>query len=115
MKAAIQEILQHPPYSPDFAPSDYHLFCSLSNNPRGVFFNKDAELQNWLDDFFTAKPADLFKQTVLSNGGECLIICVKNKLYGSVKRTARTYAPTQYVSGTRHNTSKVFQLFCIKQ
>jgi hypothetical protein len=27
---------------------------------------------------------------------DCLIICVKNKLFGSVKKTARTYAPTQY-------------------
>jgi hypothetical protein len=35
--------------------SDYHLFRSLFNNLRGVSFNKDAELQNWLDDFFTAK------------------------------------------------------------
>jgi transposase len=37
-KAAIQEldweILPHPPYSPDLAPSDYHLFRSLSNNLR---------------------------------------------------------------------------------
>jgi histone-lysine N-methyltransferase SETMAR len=23
------ELLPHPPYSPDLAPSDYHLFCSL--------------------------------------------------------------------------------------
>jgi histone-lysine N-methyltransferase SETMAR len=33
-KADIQEfdweILSHPPYSPDLAPSDYHLFRSLS-------------------------------------------------------------------------------------
>jgi hypothetical protein len=34
MKAAIQEldweILPHPPYSPDLAPADYHLFPPLS-------------------------------------------------------------------------------------
>jgi hypothetical protein len=29
---------------------------------RGVSFNNDAELQNWLDELFTAKPADLFKR-----------------------------------------------------
>jgi hypothetical protein len=85
-KAAIQElnweILPHPPYSPDLAPSDYHLFRSLSNNRRGVSFN-DAELQNWLDEFFTAKSADFFKrgienlperwEAVVNNGGEYII------------------------------------------
>jgi hypothetical protein len=57
------EIIPHPPYYPDLAPSDYHLFRSLSNNLRGVSFNNDAELQNWLD-FFTAKPADFFKRGI---------------------------------------------------
>jgi hypothetical protein len=86
-KAAIQEldweILPHPPHSPDLAPPDYHLFRSLSNNLLGVSFNNDAELQNWLNDFFTAKPADFFKRgienlpecwdAVVSNGGEYII------------------------------------------
>jgi histone-lysine N-methyltransferase SETMAR len=86
-KASIQkfdwEILSHPPYSPDLAPSDYHLFRSLSNNLRGVSFNNDAELHDRLDDFFTAKPADFFKrcienlpkrwEAVVNNGGEYII------------------------------------------
>jgi hypothetical protein len=84
MKTAIQEldweIILHPPQSPDLAPSDYYLFRSLSNNLRRVSFNNDAELQNWLDEFFTAKPADFFKgeienlyerwEAVVNNGGE---------------------------------------------
>jgi transposase len=61
-KVAIQEqdweILPNPPYSPDLAPSDYHLFRSLSNNLRRVSFSNEDELQNWLKDFFMAKPAD---------------------------------------------------------
>jgi hypothetical protein len=65
-KAAIQdldwEILPHLPYCPDLAPLDYH-FRSLSNNLHGVSFN-DAELQNWLDDFFTAKLAYFFKRGI---------------------------------------------------
>jgi hypothetical protein len=86
-KAAVQEldweILPHPSYSPDLASSDYHLFRSLSNNLRGVSFNNGAELQNWLDEIFTAKPADFFKrgienlpkrwEAVVSNGGEYII------------------------------------------
>jgi hypothetical protein len=67
-KAAIQEldweILPHPPYSPDLTPSDYYLFRSVSNNLRGVSLNSDAELQNWLDDFFTAKQADFFTRKI---------------------------------------------------
>jgi hypothetical protein len=35
----------------------------LSNNLRGISFNNDAELQNWLDDFFTVKLAD-FKRGI---------------------------------------------------
>jgi hypothetical protein len=66
-KAAIQElgwkIVPHPPYSPDLAPSDYHFFRAFSNNLRRVSFN-DAELQNWLDGFFTAKPADFLKRGI---------------------------------------------------
>jgi hypothetical protein len=103
------EILPHPPYSTDLAPSDYHLFRSLSNNWRRVSFNNDAELRNWLDDFFTAKPVDFFKcgienllerwKAVVNNEGEyiisCLIICVKNELFGSVKnRTILCTNPT---------------------
>ena len=25
------DVFQHPPYSPDLASTDYHLFCTLSN------------------------------------------------------------------------------------
>jgi hypothetical protein len=66
-KVAIQEldweILPHPLYSPDLAPSDYHLFRFLSNNLRGVSFKNDAELQNLLADF-TAKPGAFFKRGI---------------------------------------------------
>jgi hypothetical protein len=81
MKAAIREldweILPHLPYSPDPDPSDYHLFCSLSNNLRGVSFIEDKEFQNWLDHFFTAKLADFFKRGN-KNLPECCEAVVKN-------------------------------------
>ena len=43
------EVLQHPPYSPDLAPTDYYLFCSLSNHMRGVTFDNEEDLKNWLN------------------------------------------------------------------
>ena len=32
------EVLEHPPYSPDLAPSDYHLFRSMEHFLRGKKF-----------------------------------------------------------------------------
>jgi histone-lysine N-methyltransferase SETMAR len=43
----------HPPYSPDLAPSDYHLFPELKKPLRGHHFLSDAEViaaaETWLD------------------------------------------------------------------
>ena len=50
------ETIPHPPYSPDIAPSDYHLFLSLSNQLRGKKFNNETELKNFLKTFFDSKP-----------------------------------------------------------
>jgi hypothetical protein len=76
------------------------LSLSLSNNLCRVSFSNNTQLQNWLDDFFTAKLAGFFKygiknllerlEAIVNNGGEyiidCLIIYLKNKLFGSVKK-----------------------------
>jgi transposase len=36
--------LDHPPYSPDLAPSDYHLFLGLKKQLKGRHFSSDAEV-----------------------------------------------------------------------
>jgi len=45
--------LDHPPYSPDLAPSDYHLFPGLKKQSKGRHFSSDAEViavaETWLD------------------------------------------------------------------
>ena len=67
-KEAIQtlgwEVLPHPPYSPDLAPSDFHLFRSLSNALRGVSFNNDVELRAWLEEFFESRPGDFYRRGI---------------------------------------------------
>ena len=46
-------VLSHPPYSPDLAPSDYHLFRSLQNSLMGTnFFNED-QFREFVEIFFT--------------------------------------------------------------
>ena len=42
------ELIHHPPYSPDIAPSDYHLYSSLSNDLSGKKFNEEKDLKKVL-------------------------------------------------------------------
>ena len=53
------EVLPHPPYSPDWELSDFHLFRSLSNAMHGMSTNTDAELIAWLDEFHESKLGDI--------------------------------------------------------
>uniref|UniRef100_A0A914ID48 Mos1 transposase HTH domain-containing protein n=1 Tax=Globodera rostochiensis TaxID=31243 RepID=A0A914ID48_GLORO len=86
-KMALQElgweVLPHPAYSPDVAPSDYHLFRSLSNALSGVQLEDAAALENWLNGFFASKPPAFYKrgieklpgrwEEIVNNGGEYII------------------------------------------
>ena len=67
-KMAIQElgweVLPHPPYSPDLAPSDYHLFRSLSNQMRGMTFDNEKAFKNWLVNFFNSRPGDFWRNGI---------------------------------------------------
>lgn len=49
------ELLEQPPYSPDIAPSDYHLFRSLKNFLRGKKFAKPEEVESALEEYFASK------------------------------------------------------------
>ncbi|KOX75206.1 Histone-lysine N-methyltransferase SETMAR [Melipona quadrifasciata] len=46
------DVLPHPPYSPDLAPSDYYLFLSLKNSLRGKSFKCISEIKTHLDEYF---------------------------------------------------------------
>ena len=54
------QCLDHPPYSPDLAPSDYHLFPGLKIQLKGHHFLSDAEViaaaETWLD----GQPSEFF-------------------------------------------------------
>ena len=52
--------LDHPPYSPDLAPSDSHLFPGLKKQFKGRHFSSDAKViaaaETWLD----GQPSEFF-------------------------------------------------------
>lgn len=56
------EILQHPPYSPDLAPSDFFLFPKLKEAIKGTrHVNKDAAKKAALD-WLAAQSSDFFRE-----------------------------------------------------
>jgi hypothetical protein len=81
------DILDHPPYSPDFAPNDFHLFLHLKKHLAGKKFDDDDEVQeevmtwfkgqattsmtrayrSWLQDLINVwtMPATVFKNKVI--------------------------------------------------
>ena len=54
------EVLEHPPYSPDLAPSDYHLFRSLQHYLKGKQFRRMEEISENISAFFALKPTGFY-------------------------------------------------------
>ena len=46
------KIQPHPPYSPDKAASEYHLFRSMQNHLSGILFTNVEGIKKWLDEKF---------------------------------------------------------------
>jgi hypothetical protein len=51
------KLLEHPPYSPDFTPSDFHLFPKLKLFLTGQCFSSNQEAIVAVEEYF----ADLMK------------------------------------------------------
>ena len=57
-------VLSRPPYSPDLAPTDFHLFRSLQNSLNGKNFHNDAEIDKFVKNFFASKPPKFFEEEI---------------------------------------------------
>lgn len=58
------DVLPHPPYSPDIAPSDYHLFRSMQHGLADQHFRNYDEVKKWIDSWIAAKPASFFREGI---------------------------------------------------
>jgi len=54
------QCLDHPPYSPDLALSDYHLFRGLKKQLKGRHFSSDAEVNAVAETWLDGQPSDFF-------------------------------------------------------
>lgn len=54
------EMLPHPPYSPDIAPSDYHLFRSMAHGLAKQQFKNYQDVKKWLDEWIASKQVNFF-------------------------------------------------------
>ncbi|CAF4622816.1 unnamed protein product [Rotaria socialis] len=58
------EVLPRPPWSPDLAPSDYHLFLSLRNYLCNKHYEDFNELKLDLTAFFESKPSSFYRRGI---------------------------------------------------
>lgn len=59
------DVFDHPPYSPDLAPSDFHLFLHLKSFLAGQRFNSDEELKEHVTSWLTTQAATFYEEGIL--------------------------------------------------
>ncbi|GFV59048.1 histone-lysine N-methyltransferase SETMAR [Trichonephila clavipes] len=56
------DVFQHPPYSPDLAPSDYDLFTAMKKWLGGKNFADDEKLKNAVTHWFKSQAAAFYAE-----------------------------------------------------
>ena len=54
----------HPPYSPDIAPSDFHLFRSMAHGLAHQRFHSYEEATKWIDFWLASKDMSFFRHEI---------------------------------------------------
>jgi histone-lysine N-methyltransferase SETMAR len=58
------EVLQHPPYSPDLDPSDFHLFPKLKEFLGGRRFKSDEEVEDAVKEWLNGLAAEVYEEGI---------------------------------------------------
>jgi histone-lysine N-methyltransferase SETMAR len=56
--------MPQPPYSPDLAPSDYHLFSSLKDAVCGKKFEDEEEVISKVKRWLRQRPAEWYYESI---------------------------------------------------
>lgn len=81
LKGLDWEVLPHPPYSPDLAPTDYHLFLSLSNSLRDKKFDNQEALEEFISTFFSSKSPEFYRSGIHSLAKRWQAVVLNNGKY----------------------------------
>lgn len=60
------ELLPHPPYSPDLAPCDFHLFPNLKKWLGGQTFSTNSEVEVAVNEYFDSLDKTFFQNGILA-------------------------------------------------
>ena len=60
------ELIPHPAYSPDLAPSDFFLFPNLKKDIRGLHFRFDEEVVTAVEEWVSGKDPDFFSSGLMA-------------------------------------------------
>ena len=66
------EQLNHPPYSPDLAPSGYYLFRNLKSHLRGMRFRDNDELKAAIEAWFEDQIDDFYFKGLKEKWAKCI-------------------------------------------
>jgi len=58
------EVLPHSLYSPDIAPSDYHLFQSMAHSLADQHLHSYEEIKNWVNTWIASKDEQFFRREI---------------------------------------------------
>ena len=74
------ELPTHPPYSPNIASTDYHLFRLLEHFMRGQWFNNECDLQQGIASLFSKKSTAFYHRgiSMLRHVGKWLLKVMVN-------------------------------------
>jgi histone-lysine N-methyltransferase SETMAR len=69
------EVFEHPAYSPDLAPSDFHLFPKLKEFLNGRRFKSDEEVNDAVKEWLNVLAAEVYDegiQKIVTRYDKCL-------------------------------------------
>ena len=75
------EALPHPLYSPDVAPSDYHLFRSMAHSLAHRHFRSYEQVKKWIDSWISSKDTSFFRDGIRQSPERWKIVVVSDGQY----------------------------------